>query len=204
MGTEETALELIGLAYDAALAPEKWRVLMARLIQAMGTRSAILRENDAGGKVGLFEAVGYEPAFIAAYRNHFVHHDYFAPALRSMPVGRVITGDQAVPWERQRNSEYFNDYVLAQKQRHVMGGILARDDRYDLLFAMQREVGQPDFSEEDMRLIRLVVPHMTRAVQIHRRMAEATAEKQWAFSALDRLRVGVILLDAQGLSLIHI
>lgn len=70
--------------------------------------------------------------------------------------------------------------------------------RHDLLFALQRELGQPDYAEEDLRLIRLVAPHMARAVHIHRRMAEVTTQKQWALSALDRLRVGVILLDDRG------
>ena len=198
MGVEETALELIALAYDAALAPEKWRVLMERLIEAAGTRSAILRENSADGKVGLFEAIGYDPASVAAYREHFVHLDHFAPILRNLPVGSPLRGSEAVPWERQRNTEFYNDYMLPKRESHVTGCILARNDRYDLLFAMQREVGQPDFSDEDMRLIRLVAPHMARAVNIHRQMTEVTAQKQWALAALDRLRVGVILLDARG------
>ena len=198
MGVEETALELIALTYDAALAPEKWRTLMERLIAAVGTHSAILRENYADGKVGLFETVGYEPAYVAAYREHFVHIDHFAPILRSMPIGSPLRGSEAVPWERQRKTEFYNDYMLPKRDGHVMGSILARDGRYDLLFAMQREVGQPDFSEEDMRLIRLVAPHMARAVNIHRQMTEVATEKQWALAALDRLRVGVILLDARG------
>lgn len=196
--TEETAFELIALAYDAALAPEKWPVLMERLVKAVGTRSAILRENYAAGSVGLFEAMGYDPAFVAAYREHYVNLDYYAPILRRTPIGSPLRGSEAVPWERQRKTEFFNDYFVAQGIHHAFGCILARNDSYDLLFGMQREVGQPDFSEDDFRLIRLVAPHMARAVQINRRMAEVTAQKHWAWSALERLRVGVILLGDRG------
>lgn len=198
MGVEETALELIELTYDAALAPEKWPVLMGRLVTAVGTRSAILRENYATGSVGLFEAMGYDPAFVAAYREHFANLDYYAPILRRTPIGSPLRGSEAVPWERQRKTEFFNDYFVAQGIHHAFGCILARNDSYDLLFGMQREVGQPDFSEDDFRLIRLVAPHMARAVQINRRMAEVTTQTHWAWSALDCLRVGVILLDGRG------
>lgn len=199
MGVEETALELIGLIYDAALAPEKWRTFMARFAAELGSHSALLRENDCtGGNVGLFETVGYDPAYVAAYREYFVHLDYFSPILAKLPVGSFVRGDAVVPWEQQRNSEFYNDYMRALNNRHVMGGILARSDRYQLMFALQRELGQPDFNENDMRLVHLVTPHMARAVRIHRHLAEVTAEKLWALSALDRLRVGVILLDDKG------
>jgi len=47
-------------------------------------------------------------------------------------------------------------------------------------------------------MIRIVAPHMARAVQIHRQLAEVTTQKQWVLSTLDHLRVGVILLNAEG------
>ena len=199
MGTEETALELIGLAYDAVLTPERWPVFMGRLASAMGARSAMLREVDYdAGSVGLFQAVGYDPAYVAAYREHFIHLDYFAPTFLNAPIGAVVLGSEAVPWEQQRNTEFCNDYLIAQNIRHAIGGTLARDERHQLQFGLQRELGQRDFGKEDQRLIRLVAPHMARAVRIHRQLAKVTTQKHWALSALDRLRVGVILLDGGG------
>ncbi len=172
---------------------------MERFAVELGARSALLRENDyTAGHVGLFETVGYDATFVAAYRDHFVHLDYFAPVLAKMPVGAFITGDRAVPWEVQRRSEFYNDYVLPQKQRHVMGGILAQSNRYRLMFALQRELGQPDYTEDDLQLVRLIAPHMAKAVQINRQMTDVSTQKHWALSALDRLRVGVILLDERG------
>ena len=196
---EETALELIEFAYDAALAPEKWSAFMERLVKAMGARSAMLREvNYEAGNVGLYETVGHDPAFLTAYREHFVHLDCFAPTFNNLPIGAVITGDEAVPWEQQRKTEFFNDYVLAQNLRHLMGSVLARNNRHHLQFGLQREEGQGAYDADDRRLIRLITPHMARAIQIHRQMAEVTTQKHWALSALDRLRVGVILLDGRG------
>jgi len=196
---EAAALELIELCYDAALAPAQWLPFMARLAQSMGARSALLREvNYDTGEVGLFQTVGYDPAYVAAYREHFVHVDYFAPALARAPLGVAMRGNQVVPWEIQRKTEYYNDYSLPQSIRHAMGIILDRSDGYHLLFALQREARQGDYDEEDLQLIRLIAPHMTRAVKIHRQMSGVAAQNRWAMSALDRLRLGVILLDEQG------
>lgn len=199
MVEEETALELIALTYDAALASEKWPAFMERLVTVVGARSALLREVEYNtGVVGLFETVGYDPAYVAAYRKHFVRLDIFAEAFVSLPIGAIRNGEEVVPWERQRNTEFYNDYLAPLKIRHVLGGTLARNHKYQLQFAMQREPGQGSFDEDAKRLLRFVVPHMERAALIRRQMAEATTQKHLALSALDCLRVGVILLDCQG------
>lgn len=199
MTTEETAFELIALTYDAALAPEKWRAFMERFAKALDARSVGLREVDYdAGQVRLFETTGFDPAYVAAYRQHFVHLDSLAPFYTHAPIHAVMTGDEIVPWERQRKTEFGNDYLIAQNIRHLMGTILMRDGNRHLLLGVQREFGQPAFEEEDRRLIGLVAPHVARAVQIRRQMAEVTAHKHWAWSALDGLRVGVILLDDRG------
>lgn len=58
MGTEETALELIGLAYDAVLTPDRWWVFKGDPPVRWRARSAMLREVDHdAGSVGLFQEV---------------------------------------------------------------------------------------------------------------------------------------------------
>jgi len=199
MGVEETALELIALTYDAALAPEKRRAFMERTAQSLGARSAGLREvNYDAEHVQLFETVGFDPAYVAAYRQHFVHLDNFAPAYINTPIGTVVTGDEVVPWERQCKTEFGNDYLIAQNIRHLMGTILARDENHHLLFGVQRAPGQAAFDAEDRRLFGLVAPHIARAVQIQGQMTAVSLQKHWVWSALDCLRVGVILLDGRG------
>ena len=139
MSVETTALELIALAYDAALAPEKWQAFMERFAKAMGARSAGLREIDYNTEqVRLFETVGFDPAYVAAYRQHFVRLDTLAHFYRSVPIGTVKSGDEIVPWEVQRKTEFGNDYMLAQNIRHMMGALLARDENHHLLFGVPR------------------------------------------------------------------
>jgi len=199
MDIEKAAFALIEQIYDAALAPEKWRQVMSGLADTLGTKSALLREvNYTSGSVGLYKTYGFDPAFTKAYREHFVRLDYFAPALMREPVGRVATGDQVVPWEQQRDTEFCNDYLLAQKSRYCLGITLARQHDYHLLFALQRTQQQGDFIADDLPLLRLLAPHLTRAMNIHRQMLAVTTQQQWALSALDKLKIGVLLLDERG------
>jgi len=199
MDIEESTHELIALTYDAALAPEKWQKVMASLTQTIGTNTALLREvNYATGEVGLYKTLGFDPAFTKAYCEHFVHLDFFAPALMREPVGTVTLGDHALPWEQQRETEFCNDFLLAQNNRYCLGITLERANNHHLLFALQRSKQQGDFTDNNLRLLRTLAPHMTRAMSIHRHMLAITARQQWALSALDTLKIGVMLLDDHG------
>ncbi len=199
MNIEESTHELIALTYDAALAPEKWQEVMAAFIKALGANTAILRETNYDARtVGLFKTVGFDQATIDAYRNYFVKLDYFAPELMRQPIGAVAKGSEAVPWEVQRKSEFFNDYFRRLDNHYAMGITLARDKQHHLMFALQRTYKQGDYTPTDLKLINMVAPHMTRAINIHRHMLAITTQQQWALSALNTLKIGVILLDDQG------
>jgi DNA-binding CsgD family transcriptional regulator len=199
MNIEKTALTLIEHAYDATLAPAKWQMLIEKFIATLGANSGILRAaNYNSGAVGLFSTVGYEPKLKQAYRDHFVHLDMFAPTLKQSAIGEMIHGDTAVPWSQQLKSEFYNDYMRPQGVRYVLGATLARDSQHHLLFGLQRSKQQGDFTQEHLKLIRLVAPHIAKTVQIHRQLHAVTTQKCWALSALNRLKIGVILLDAQG------
>jgi DNA-binding CsgD family transcriptional regulator len=113
-------------------------------------------------------------------------------------VGAIFTGEEVVPWEQQRNSAFYNDYMQGFGVRHVMGGPLVRDGHKQLTFGVQREEGRGRFDDSDKKLLHLISPHIVRAIQIHSKMSEVTTQKNWALSALNRLRVGVILLNSQG------
>jgi len=199
MNIEKDALTLIEHVYDATLAPDKWQVLIEKFITTLGAHSGVLREvNYNSGTVGLFSTFGYDSASKLAYRDHFVHLDIFAPTLKHSRIGEMIHGDTAVPWSQQIKSEFYNDYMRPLDGRYVLGATLARDSHHHLLFGLQRSPTQGDFTKDQIRLIQLVAPHIDRAVQIHRQLHTVTTQKHWALSALNRLKIGVILLNDQG------
>lgn len=201
MRTEETALELIGLAYEAALEPALWPEFLKKTTQATNARSGFLRLVDyESSHVGLFESVGYDPAFTAAYRDYYVRLDPYAAKWSRSPIGALITNDQALSWHERRKTEYHNDYEHPQGVKHAVGCVLAKNDRYDLQFALQRGPRAGSFGEDNEPLAALsaVMPHLARAVRIHRALLDAGARQALSLEALNHLRLGVILTDARG------
>jgi DNA-binding CsgD family transcriptional regulator len=52
--------------------------------------------------------------------------------------------------------------------------------------------------EAETRLFGYLIPHLQRAFQLHRRLVDMRTEHELAVEALDRVPVGVLILDAKG------
>jgi DNA-binding CsgD family transcriptional regulator len=197
--SEDTTLNLVGKVYDAALDKQKWSLFLDEFARAVGGCSAMLRSADLqASKAGFVASVGYDPAWQSAYCNHFVKLDYQTPTLNQSPLGEVMSGDQVVSLPEQRKTEFYNDYAIPQDKLHALGSLLSKDGSHTLLFAAQRGKRAGAFGEEQARLMGILAPHVTRAVQVHRRLSSVTVEKDWALGALNQLRMGVILTNCSG------
>ncbi|MDP4029287.1 MAG: hypothetical protein Q8P42_10045 [Gallionella sp.] len=197
--SDDTALNLVGMVYEAALDEHKWPIFLDAFARAVGGCSAMLRSADwQAGKAGFVASIGYDPAWQAAYCNHFVKLDYLTPVLNQFLLGEVKTSDQVFSMSEQRKTEFYNDYFLPQDKVHAVGSLLARDGDHTLLFGAQRGKRAGAFGEEQARLMGILAPHVTRAVQVHRKLSSAAVEKDWALGTLDQLRMGVILTNRSG------
>jgi DNA-binding CsgD family transcriptional regulator/PAS domain-containing protein len=198
---EDKVLRLVGMAYDAALDEKKWPIFLEAVASAMGSSSAILRSNDMLSQSASFNAsIGYDPAWQAAYCKHFVKLDYYNHVMNQYAYapGNVFSSDQHIDQRELRKTEYCNDYLRPQNKVHAIGTFLLKDDSHSLVWGIQR--GQQDgaFGDEEAGLINTLAPHVTRAVQVHRKIHTVTAEKEQAQGALDQMRMGVILTNRFG------
>jgi DNA-binding CsgD family transcriptional regulator len=196
---EDKTLNLVGMVYEAALDQQKWPTFLEAFAHAVGSSSAILLSVDLQSNLAGFDAsVGFDPAWQAAYGSHFVKLDYQTPALTQFKIGEVKSNDHVFDMSEKRRTEFYNDFCIPQDKLHAMGALLVKDGSHTLMFAAQRGKRAGVFGEEERRLTSILVPHVTRAVQVHRKISGITVEKEWALGTLDQLRMGVILTNSTG------
>lgn len=194
--SQDVTLRLVGMVYDAALDEHKWPSFLDAFTRAVGGESAMLRSVDLQTNAAGFDvSVGYDPAWKAAYCNYFLKHNSLTGALHQFPAGDVNSSDGI---SKHGKTELCNDYSTHQDKLHAMGALLVKDDSHTLLFAAQRGKHAGAFGEEDVRLMNILVPHVTRAAHVHREIRTLTVEKEHALGALDQLRMGVILTNRCG------
>jgi len=201
--SEEDVLKLVGMTYDAALDERKWPTFLEALTSAVGGSSAFLRSVDYQAIHSNFIAhIGFDPAVQAEYANYYINLDYYSKFWQAAPLNITSTDQDGERWgispSYQRKTEYYNDFVRRMGIEYAMGTVLARDDNRTLHLATQRTKSAGEFGEDQVRLVSALSPHVTRAVQVHRKLSNITLEKEWALGALDQLRLGVILTNERG------
>lgn len=201
--SEDAVLNLVGMAYDAALDEKKWPIFLDAFTHAVNGSSTFLRIADFQmAKASFAASVGRDPSLLEAYANHFVKLDYFAHFFENAPLLTVNTDQEGGKWgispEAQRKTEYYNDFLRLTGTEYAMGAVLFRNGNQSLQFATQRSERAGEYGEEQIRLMSMLAPHVSRAVQIHRRFGHLTTEKGHALGALDQLRMGVILTNSLG------
>jgi len=83
-------------------------------------------------------------------------------------------------------------------QAQVAGAAAVRGAEIYASLWMARFENRPPFSNRDLNLFGDLLPHVARAMTVHHRIARAELEANMATGAIDRVAVGMVLLDASG------
>jgi DNA-binding CsgD family transcriptional regulator len=194
---EKEALRLVELAYQAVADPAQWPLLLEALAAAVRAEGGLLRQVDyRNDRVGFSQTLGYEESYVRAYREHYIHLDHYRDILLRQPVGAVLTSDAVMAPEVRRKTVYFNEYEQPQDRIHVLGSVLARDEEALVYLGLHRGERGQAFAGRDLRLIRLLLPHLAGAVRLQGLLAACRQGQLLIGAAIDRLRVGVLLTDA--------
>lgn len=197
MASADEALQLIQSIYDVALGHEDWPSVIRKISAASGGHSGLLRMVDCRrAEVGFVAAYGYEQSQIDSYRKHFIHLDPYADHLAAAPAGSLLQGDQIAPLPIRKNTEYFNDYERLGDRCYALGSPLGREQDFLLYLGLSRSQRAGPYDDETLAFVRSLLPHMLRAVQIQRLIGNAADAQRLSEAALDRLRIGVVLMDS--------
>ena len=200
MRSERTTLDLIALIYDAAGDTERWPAFLETFRQASRSSATNLFVQDLGSQeFSLAAAVGMDPCYQRSYENYYkTRNVYLIHGDHLLRTGSVRLGRAMCPDSIALRSEFYNDWIAPQKQRHGMLGVVYRRRSLVSMLGGIRFRGAQSFGEEEVSLVKLLMPHLQRAVSLHRRLADLEKQKTAATDALDCWSLGVVLLDNHG------
>jgi len=116
MRIAESALDLIGLIYEAVEDPDGWPVFLDRLVRAMSATAAALHFQDLGSRAESMPVeVGFDPALAKAYVEHY--HEVNILLKRAAPFltpGAIVTNPQICEDSTLARSEYYEEFLRPQ------------------------------------------------------------------------------------------
>ncbi|MGC4077446.1 MAG: LuxR C-terminal-related transcriptional regulator [Rubrivivax sp.] len=201
-----TLSHLIGLIYDCALDPQLWERTLAEIRRALGFCNAMFTIWTApSGQPLLNVTSGIEPHYadrIAEFGPAIVEHWGGAAAIAAFEVGepKVLSWERADPaWP---DSAYYREWVAPQKITDLMAVAVTRDSGLYCSIGLARHEAEGPIAEREVEMIRLLVPHVRRAVAISRLLDIATVTGTTFRAVLDAMPTPVLVLD-DALGIVH-
>ena len=201
MDERDRLLALIQRLYAAPGNSEGWHDFLLDLCQSFdGTGASFVSHDFVSQQGSVSLTAGLDPEAVSAYQAYWSALDPWAcsPVTRRLTSGNVVAGDQLVTHANLRRTPFYNDYGRHYDvARCIVGMIEAEDHAVSVLTVNRSDSGEP-FEQQEATLFTALMPHLHRALQMHRRLADAQALADGSTSALDRLAHGVLLVDASG------
>ncbi|WP_065504350.1 helix-turn-helix transcriptional regulator [Burkholderia stabilis] len=187
----ETIHQAIRHVYEAALAPDGWSHAGISITKATASHKTIFLGVQATETLGLALTTGFDVESARRMQREFATQP--PPWVKVIPVSTPLRQTSFVSDGDFRQSDFYNDAVRPAGGFYGMVAPLVPDRGVYLVIG--RDSGAADFSDDDVNAARLIVPHLTTALQVQSRLATADLRAQGAYEVISRLEFGVILLD---------
>lgn len=197
--SEDVVFGLLHRIYDAALHPDRWPAFLDLFSDTThGTFTSIFHQDLTSQHGSLASMVRIGPEFAQLYEHYSTMNPWLILGKDLVWEGNVCTGRQMCPDELVLNTEYYADFLRPYNVFHHFGGnIFSRENRTANITVMRPRSAVP-FGEIEMSLLRILMPHLKRALQLHTRLSAIDVRAGSVFQALDQLPHGVVILDGDG------
>lgn len=191
---------LVENLYDAALNAEGWHTIATNLASAFNSHSCAiqLRDLGSGQTTILSNTSNYDAKALADYEAYFYSTDPYVEGAMKIGTGVPVLGNQIVEDRTLLESECYVDWLKNVGIFHLAGGMMAIDETTIAGIGIHRPYGASDYDPTDRQAIGLLLPHLTRSLQMYRKLAGLKRQGQIGLAALEALAVGVMIVDAAG------
>jgi DNA-binding CsgD family transcriptional regulator len=188
--------------YDAALDPTEWPRVAQMFARAFGTESsAIFQLNLAQGSADILGVTeNFDGKAISDYEAYYHQKDLVAIRMAQSATGRAMLSTELVREAEFLDSEIFVDFARPMRLGFfwAVGGVIEVEQHVKGAIGIHRPRAAGPFEAEDKRYLSLLLPHLSRAMLLQRRLQGLTQDNRIVLDALEKLSVGMIAVDAQA------
>ena len=199
MDPAETLLQLIGGIYDAALNPDVWNALVPRLGTFVGGSAGGLYSHHASRKsASIYYQFGTDPGYRQLYIDKYVSIDPMFGTYFVLEIGEVFSTSTIMSHAEFKDSRFYKEWIRPQGWIDNVAVYLDRTSESNAGFAVFRKESEGLADEAARERMRLLVPHLRRAVLIGNLIEFKTTQAATLADALDGLSAGLLFVDTNG------
>jgi DNA-binding CsgD family transcriptional regulator/PAS domain-containing protein len=190
---------LAGL-YDCALDPAGWEHIPAKIARLVRSERCILHTRDS--ITGICSVVAVTGSLLTAsaskYADHYFKQDVFAPGALRRGVGVASISQDLVSDEDMLVSEFYQDFCRHLGIFHGACAFIPVDQTLVGAIGIGRPRREAAFESEDRAVLQLLIPHLSRVLQLERRLRDCREGRRVALGALEAMGCGVLLVAGSG------
>lgn len=198
---EETTqlLNLIGNIYDAVLEPPLWTGVLEKAAGFVGGSAATIFWQDGIRKEGnSYYNFGTDDRYEQLYFDKYIKFDPLSAAYFMLDIGEVTSNSMLISPAEFIETRFYREWVRPQGWIDNVFTILERSITSIAVFAAFRHERDGLADDNARGRLRLIMPHLRRAVLIGKVIDLNAVEAATFANVLDSLRAGIFLVDATG------
>ena len=199
MDQTEQLSELVGDIYDAALDSSLWNEVVGKAARFVGgSAAAIFSKSPIEGNGDVHYECGIDPHYRRLYFEKYVKLDPATTGHYFADIGDPIAVEDLMPYPEFLETRFYKEWVRPQGIVDFVSAVLDKSVTSAALFGVFRHERDGIVDDEARRRMRLIVPHIRRAVLVGRVLELRSAEAATFADTLDGLSAGMCLVDAAG------
>ena len=196
LAIESDALnELVGALYEGPLESPPWQSGMQLLRGHMeAAHVTLMLRPPSSDNTGIMINTGPITTHgLESYENHFFSLDPFV----RLSEGQVVAAEELIG-KQWLDSPIYLEYLRPLGIRHLLGADIYTRDGVECRLRITRSEDAPAFSEADKALVRFVLPHLKRSIQLHTRLDFLEGERQLFAGTVNRMLLGMVSFSENG------
>jgi DNA-binding CsgD family transcriptional regulator len=200
MHETERLSTLIGDIYDAALDQALWGDALGKARMFVGGWAAALSWKDAISKTGIsyHEDGSQDPHYRKLYFDKYVKMDPLTTGQYFAEIGEPIATADTIPYEEFLETRVYKEWARPQGLVDAAVTALDKSATSFAFFVVFRHERDGLVDDEMKRRLRVIVPHIRRAVLIGKVIDIQKAEAASFADTLNGISAGMFLVDATG------
>jgi DNA-binding CsgD family transcriptional regulator/PAS domain-containing protein len=201
----ERLSDLIGAIYDCVLDPGRWEATLDEIRRLLDCANCMLSVVDLRtGALRIQKMIGIDPAWAARipdYAPDLVRLYLQVPDFHTRPIDHPFSPWRDVGGAALRTCRYYQEWAKPQGLIDAIGVHLIRSPDRMAELGLGRAERAGIIGEREHHLLRLLAPHLRRALTISDLIDMKSLEAEGLAGALDALTVGILLVGEDGVIL---
>jgi len=200
MDQAEKLSELIAEIYDAALDATLWHEVVGKAGRFVGGSAAAIFSKSPTALTGTvyYHSGDMYPSYRQLYFDKYIKFDPMTTAQYFSDVEQPMSVEDIMPYQEFLETRFYKEWVHPQGMVDAVTAVLDKSVTSAALFGVFRYQSDGIVDDEARQRMRLIVPHIRRAVLVSRLIDLRAAEAASLAATLDGLSAAMCVVDPAG------